>query len=174
MESQPNPGVRWHGGAPRNHRGTSTSKAPRSARTVSVEPTAAEPAQAAMAVLSRCANHALSQQIEHAYAAAEQARDYATAAAAIAEREYPHGAARDALLAALNEHKANSERMMGAVLRFGREHGHLAFAFRYAADSLESDGARMRSKLLAAEPRRVTVRQRRGATPSRRAGSHSS
>jgi hypothetical protein len=174
MESQPNPGARSHGGAPRYRRGTSTSKAPRNAGTAAVAATAAEPAQAAMAVVSRCANHALSQQIEHAYAAAERARDYATAAAAIAEREYPPGAARDALLAALYEHKANSERMMGAVLRFGREHGHLAFAFRYAVDTLASDGARKRTKLPAAESRRATVRRRRGATPSRRAGSQSS
>jgi hypothetical protein len=174
MESQPNPGARWHGGAPRYRRGTSTGKAPRTARTDTVEPPAAEPAQAAMAVVSRCANHALSQQIEQAYAAAEQARDYAMAAAAIAERECPPGAARDALLAALAEHKANSERMMEAVLRFGREHGHLAFAFRYAADTLESRGARKRSKLPAAEPRRATGRRPRGQTPSRRTGSHSS
>ena len=173
MESQPNPGARWHGGAPRYRRGTSTGKAPRSARTDAAEPTVVEPTEAAMAVVSRCANHALSQQIEQAYAAAEQARDYATAAAAIAERECPSGAARDALLAALAEHKANGERMMEAVLRFGREHGHLAFAFRYAADTLESRGARTRSKLSAAEPRRATAGDL-AASSARRSGSHSS
>jgi hypothetical protein len=89
----------------------------------------AEPAQAAMAVMSRYANHALSQQIQHAYSAATQARDYAKAAAACAETGLADGPVRAALLANLAMREADGERLMREVLRFGREHGHLAFAF---------------------------------------------
>lgn len=113
-----------------------------------------EPATAAMAVISRCANHALCQQIEHAYAAIAGARDSATAAAEVTARDCPPGPARDAVLAALARHRVDSERLMRAVLRFGREHGHLAFAFRYAADS----------------PR---TRRTRAPRPKRKAGSDS-
>lgn len=114
------------------------------------------PAQAAMSLVSRCANLALTDQIEHAYAVAESARDSARAAQEITARDYPAGPAREALLAALENQRVNSERVMRAVLRFGREHGHLAFAFRYAPDSARK-GHDRRAKRAAA----------RGGTPKR-------
>lgn len=88
-----------------------------------------EPAAAAMAILSRCANYTLSQHVETAYRAAAQARDCARAAATAAERDYPPGPARDALVATWARQEADAESLMRAVLRFAREHGHLAFAF---------------------------------------------
>lgn len=93
------------------------------------EPALLEPATAAMAIISRCANHSFSQQVENAYRAAAQARDYAKAAATVAAKECPPGPARDALLATWARQRADAERLMHVVLRFGRENGHLAFAF---------------------------------------------
>lgn len=111
--------------APLSHRKASTRKAAGAA----VEATLLGPGNAAMAIISRCANHTLSQQLENAYAAATQARDYARTAAAVAARDCPPGPARDALVATWARQESDAERMMRAVLRFGREHGHLAFAF---------------------------------------------
>jgi hypothetical protein len=88
-----------------------------------------EPATATMAIISRCASYTLNQQVENAYRAATQARDCARAAAATAERDLPPGPARDVLVTTWARQEADAERLMRAVLRFGREHGHLAFAF---------------------------------------------
>jgi Protein of unknown function (DUF3563) len=106
-----------------------------------------EPADAAMAVVSRYVNFALSEQIQHAHGAAVQTRDYAREAAAVAATELPAGPARTALLATLARHEAEAEALMRDVLRFAREHGHLAFAFPVnrwrevvgAHDNLEND-----------------------------------
>jgi hypothetical protein len=84
---------------------------------------------AATAAVSRCVNYALSEQLQHAYGAAERARDYAIAAAAIAVRDYPDGTAREAVLAALLRQRTEAERLMDALLGYGRKHGRLAFAF---------------------------------------------
>lgn len=119
-------------------------------------PDATEPATATMAILSRYANLALNQQIEHAYGAALRARDLATAAAAIVARDCPPGPARDVLLGSLARQEAASERMMSAVLRFARAYGHLAFAFPFAADPLPASQASARS-----------VRPRARRTPAR-------
>jgi hypothetical protein len=129
MKAHPNPGASGLGGAPQDLWGTSNWDAVRDAWSNALRPAVLEPAQAAMAVMSRCTNHALSQQVEHAYAAAERARDCAKAAAALAARECPPGPAREAMVAVLASQAAAAERGMRDVLRFGREHGHLAFAF---------------------------------------------
>ena len=84
MEAQPNPGASGLGGAPWYAWGTSGWESARGAWRAAMTPMVTEPAQAALAVLSRCANHALTQQINHAYVAATYARDYARDAAAIA------------------------------------------------------------------------------------------
>ena len=129
MEAQPNPGASGLGGAPRYGRGIPSWDMAEGALSVAMRPMVQEPAQAAIALISRCANHALTQQIQHAYSTATQARDYARAAAAIAATDFPAGPARTALLAILARHEADGERLMREVLRFGREHGRLAFAF---------------------------------------------
>jgi hypothetical protein len=115
--------------APLSDLDRSTRKAAGDAGDDAVEAALLEPGNAAMAIISRCANHTLTQQLENAYAAATQARDYARTAAAVAARDCPTGPARDALVATWARQESDAERMMRAVLRFGREHGHLAFAF---------------------------------------------
>lgn len=123
-------GVTTPRSAPKNGGDMPTRRAAEDdAASVGAERALLEPANATMAIISRCANHTLSQQVETAYHAAAQARDYAGAAAAVAARDCPPGPARDALVATWAKQKADAERLMRAVLRFGREHGHLAFAF---------------------------------------------
>ena len=129
MEFNTRPGVTTPRSIPKHAKGRQTPNAVPGAGSVAAERALLEPANATMAIISRCANHTFSQQVENAYSAAAQARDYAKSAAAIAARECPPGPARDALLAAWARQKADAERLMHAVLRFGREHGHLAFAF---------------------------------------------
>jgi hypothetical protein len=85
--------------------------------------------QATMAAFSRYANDTLSQQLHHVYTVAERTRDCARAVTAVAARDYPEGAARNAMLVALGRQEADAAQLMDAVLRYGREHGHLAFAF---------------------------------------------
>ena len=128
MEFRTGTGVTMPRSAPKHARDMSTRKATPDAASVAAERALLGSANATMAIISRCANHALSQQLETAYRAATQARDYA-GAAAVAATDCPPGPARDALVATWAGQRADAERMMHAVLRFGREHGHLAFAF---------------------------------------------
>ena len=115
--------------APPSRWDLSTRNVPGDTGNAANDPVLFEPAMAAMAIISRCANHSLSQHVENAYAVARRARDYARAAAAVAARDCPPGPAREALVATWARQEADAERLMGAVLRFGREHGHMAFAF---------------------------------------------
>ena len=128
MESQLKTAPSMPAGPLRHRRGAATSDNNGGIGNAVMGSALLDPAKAAMAIISRCANHTLSQQLENAYAAAAQARDYAKTAAAAA-RDCPPGPARDALVAAWARQEADADRLMGAVLRFGREHGHLAFAF---------------------------------------------
>ena len=128
MKAQPNPGVSGLGGAPQYAWGISSWDSARGAWSAALRSMVVEPAEAVVAVVSRYANYALSQQIAQAHAGATQARDYARDAA-VAAADLPAGPARTALLATLAGHEAAGEALMREVLRFGREHGHLAFAF---------------------------------------------
>ena len=128
MKAHPNPGASMLGGIARNRSGMAPWIGANDGWPGAFGQVFVEFAQATMAAYSRYANDTLSQQLRHVYAAAERARDCARAVA-IAVREYPEGAARDALLAALGRQEAGAGQMMDAVLRHGREHGHLAFAF---------------------------------------------
>jgi hypothetical protein len=128
MKAQPNPGASGLGGAPQYLWGISGWETAQGAWGAAMQSMVVEPAEAAMAVVSRYANYAMSQHIQQAHAAALQARDYLRAAAAAAT-ELPPGTGRATLLAALARQEAEAEALMREVLRFGREHGHLAFAF---------------------------------------------
>ena len=129
MKAQSDPGKSGLGGAPPYRWGSSSWDAILNAWGAAFAPVFQEPAQAAMAAVSRCANVALSQQLQNAYAGAQWARDSAQAAAALADKECPAGPARAMLHATLARNVADAERAMREVLRIGREHGHLAFAF---------------------------------------------
>ena len=129
MKAQPNPGASGLGGAPQYAWGSTDWNSALGAWRAALARVVQEPAEAAMAVMSRGANHALSLQIQHAFAAATRARDCARDAAAKAARALPAGGRRTALIKALAQQETDAGRAMQAVLRFGREHGHLAFAF---------------------------------------------
>jgi hypothetical protein len=129
MKAQSQPGTSGLGGAPRNDRGISGWDSARGAWSAAMRSMVVEPVHAATAAMSRYANFTLSRQIELAYAAATRARDCARTAAAAASAEMPAGPVRTAVLGALSRNEADGERLMREVLRFGREHAHLAFAF---------------------------------------------
>jgi hypothetical protein len=128
MKAQPNPGVSGLGGAPQYAWGISSWDSAPGTWSAAMRSMVVEPAEAVMAVVSRYANFTFSQQIQQAHAAATQARDYARDAA-LAAADLPAGPARKALLATLARQEVAGEALMREVLRFGREHGHLAFAF---------------------------------------------
>ena len=129
MNAHPDPGTSTRGGIARNRSGSTRLAGTRDEWTGLFGPLVRGSTQAAMAILSRYANDTLSQQVQHAYGVAERARDYARRAATIAERECPEGAVREALLDALLRQEESADALMRAVLRYGREHGRLAFAF---------------------------------------------
>ena len=129
MNAQSDRGTSGLGGAPRYRREPSSWEAILNAWAAALAPLVTHPVQAALAAASRCANIAFSQQLQQAYAGAQWARDSARAAAAAADRECPAGPAREILKAALARNVADAEQAMRDVMRFGREHGHLAFAF---------------------------------------------
>jgi hypothetical protein len=129
MNAQSNRGTSALGGAPRYTRETSSWESILNAWAAGIAPIATRPARAALAVTSRCANIAFNQQLQQAYAGAQWARDAAQAVADVADREFPAGPTREILKAALARNVADAEQAMRDVLRKGREHGHLAFAF---------------------------------------------
>ena len=129
MKAHPNPGASMLGGIARNRSGMAPWIGANDGWPGAFGQVVLDFTQATMAAFSRYANDTLTQQLRHAYTVAERARDYARAVAAIAARDYPEGAARDALLVGLGRQEADAAQMMDAVLRYGREHGHLAFAF---------------------------------------------
>ena len=129
MKAQPNPGVSGLGGVPQYAWGSTDWNSALGAWRAAIRLFVQEPAEAAMAVISRCAHEALRLQIQYAFATATRARDCARDAATKAARDLPAGGPRTALLAALAQQESDAEQAMQAVLRFGREHGHLAFAF---------------------------------------------
>jgi hypothetical protein len=129
METQFDTDVDKPTSVPRWLRSAQAGETPRESDAAAFDAAVLAPAQAAMAIVSRCANHTLSQQLENAYSAARQARDLARGAAAVIASDCRPGPAREALITAWARQEADAERLMDAILRFGREHGHLAFAF---------------------------------------------
>jgi len=129
MKAQSHPGASGLGGTPRYGWGISSWDSAGGAFSAAMRSMVVLPAEAAMAMVSRYANFRLSEQIERAYLQATQARDCVRATAAFSQSCLPAGPARAALLATLARNEAEAEALMRAVLRFGRDYGHLAFAF---------------------------------------------
>ena len=128
MRAQPYPGASGFGGAPRHPRETSRSSSVAAAAPPFCVPTVSQALLAATAALSRCANATFNQQLQNAYAGAVLVRDSARAAARAAQ-QLPATPANALMVASLAQQVDGAERAMRDVLRFGRAHGHLAFAF---------------------------------------------
>jgi len=129
MTAHPYPGRRSVGGATPNPWGALADDfaaiASRYARALAD----ADPIPATMAALSMQTNAAFARQVRLAHAVAELARDQARALAAAGERAFPQGPLQRAVSASGSLQSDLAQVVADAVLRFGREFGHLAFAF---------------------------------------------
>jgi hypothetical protein len=90
---------------------------------------AADPTRAATAALAWQANAAVSRHVAIAYAWASLVRDHGRTLAEAGAARLPEGPFRRALIVSGGLQADLGEALAQSVLRFGREFGHLAFAF---------------------------------------------
>jgi hypothetical protein len=90
---------------------------------------AADPTDAATAALAWQANTAIARQVAIAYAWATLVRDHGRSLAEAGKAGLPESPFRRALIASGGLQADLGEVLAQSILRFGREFGHLAFAF---------------------------------------------
>ena len=86
-------------------------------------------AEAARAAASFAANRMLAEQIRNAHMLGELARAQSNMLGELANGTLPSGPFRDAVVAIARVEAAMADAIMSAAGRFGREFGHLAFAY---------------------------------------------
>jgi len=87
-------------------------------------------ADAARATASYTTNRMLTEQIRSAHALGELARSQSNLISEFAQASLPFGPFRDAVVNFARVEAAMADTIIGAANRFGREFGHIAFAFR--------------------------------------------
>lgn len=87
-------------------------------------------ADAARATASFTTNRLLTEQIRSAHALGELARSQSNLISEFAHASLPFGPFRDAVVNFARAEAAMADTIIGAANRFGREFGHIAFAFR--------------------------------------------
>lgn len=86
-------------------------------------------ANAARATASYAANRVLTEQIRGAHALGELARSQSSLIGEFAQASLPFGPLRDAVVNFARVEAALADTIIGTANRFGREFGHIAFAF---------------------------------------------
>jgi hypothetical protein len=135
MNPQPQPGCGQVGGATRHPWDALADHAAETTRLLTQTLAAADPTEAATAALAWQANAAIARQVAIAYAWASLVRDHGRKLADAGEAGLPEGAFRRAFVASGALQAELGEALAESILRFGREFGHLAFAFPASARS---------------------------------------